>query len=704
MRGKRSRPLNLFCSPWFVLALTILVNPAPAKVFDGGVDSNNLGKGEWIYVLNSLFGGQAPGVTDVGSMMAYCATNLHCQFVVVKSATGSTNFPSAASPQFTSALVSKAHAWGLKIFGYTRSYGADIPGEIAAADYVFNCGADGFILDAETEWESSAAVGSSSTVGTNGPALAMQLCGGIKTNWPNKFLAHSPFAVISYHSTFPYQQFGFWCDAAMPQDYWVDFGMTPTATVQWMDGNWRSWQNGLAGVWTNAIKPVVPIGQADNTNQPGTDITEFVNYLQIDPACVTANGYNGCIFFRPGLQTPVMLKAIAGSVIGSNNQPYVTTQPQGGTVLVGQDLTVAVAAKGAVPLVYQWLKNAQTISGATNPACVFTNVQTADSGNYSVLVSNSFGSVTSAIAMLVVQTNLTAPAPIIIDNTNSNFSTSGSWVLGSSSADKYGSSYNYASTVTGAATATATFVPAIVSAGNYDVYIWYPQGGNRTTNAAWSVVGGSTVNINVNQQVNGGQWYPIASNITFPAGNSGYIRVANNGGPTVVMADAVEVAYSPIQLPVIIHQPQSQVAYTGSSVTFSVQAVAYGTNGFSYQWKCNSANISGATNSSYTINNVHTNNAGSFSVSVRDSAGSADSSPAVLTVQPAAVYFYSISVMTNGQIHLLLGGDPVPVVLQASTNLTDWLPIGTGSLTNGPLDFFDNITNGARFYRLGLGP
>ena len=58
-------------------------------------------------------------------------------------------------PVFTSNLVNLAHANGLKIFGSNRSWGNDIPGEIGMADYVFTNGADGFIYDAESEWETS---------------------------------------------------------------------------------------------------------------------------------------------------------------------------------------------------------------------------------------------------------------------------------------------------------------------------------------------------------------------------------------------------------------------------------------------------------------------------------------------------------------------------------------------------------------------
>jgi len=58
------------------------------------------------------------------------------------------------APQFTKSLVNAAHESGLWIFGYNRSYGANIKGEIAIANFVFNQGADGFVWDAEAEWES----------------------------------------------------------------------------------------------------------------------------------------------------------------------------------------------------------------------------------------------------------------------------------------------------------------------------------------------------------------------------------------------------------------------------------------------------------------------------------------------------------------------------------------------------------------------
>lgn len=700
---KRGRGLGLV----MVLLAVSTPRPVAARIFDGGVDSNNLGKGEWVYVLNNYFGSYAPGVTSVPAFMAYCATNLHCQFVVIKAGTGATNYPSPANPQFTASVVNSGHAWGLKVFGYTRSYGIDVPGEIAVANYVFGCGADGFVLDAEAEWESSAAVGTNSKVGTNGLALAMQLGGGIKTNWPTKFLAHAPLPIISYHATFPYQQFGYWCDAVMPQDYWVDFNKTPTATVQWMDANWGPWQSSLTGMWTNAIKPLAPIGQADNTSQPGTDITEFANYLATDPGCVTAGGYHGCLFYTPGSQTSVMLAAIAGVSLGAGTPPIITSQPQIQTVFSGQNATFTAGASGTAPFYCQWQLNGQAITGATALAYTRTNVGLADAGAYTLMVSNAFGTAISSNALLTVLTNIVVPANIVVDNTNSSFSPASAWTLGTSSVDKYGPSYEFAGTVTGTATATATFTPTVTLAGDYDVFIWYPAGGNRTTNAPWSVVtAGGTVNAAINQQVNGGQWVRLATNMLFNAGTGGFIQVANNAGPSgsVVLANAVQLSYSAVQPPMITLPPQTQTAWLGTTVTFSVQAIAYGATTLGYQWKFNGTNLPGATTSTYNITNVQSYQAGNYAVNVTNAVGSATSPAASLTVAVPVLTFNGINLAAPGVVHLQLRGSPVAVVLQKSTDLVTWLPLAIGSLTNGPLDFYDSTTNTAVFYRARTSP
>jgi hypothetical protein len=401
-----------------------------------------------------------------------------------------------------------------------------------------------------------------------------------------------------------------------------------------------------------------------------------------------------------------MLSAIAAATIGMTNQaPIITSQPPNQTIFAGQNATFSVTATGTPAPVYQWLRNAQGISGATSPTYTRSNAQAGDAGTYTVTVSNSVGVVGSSNAVLTVQTNIVPPGSIIIDNTNSNFAITGTWTVGTSSADKYGSSYDFATTVTGNTTATATFTPNIITAGDYDVSVWYPEGSNRTTNAPWSIVGGNgTTNVNVNQQINGGQWLRIATNIVFNAGNGGYVRVANNAGPSVVVANAVQFSYSSLQPPFITVQPQSQSGRIGSAVTFSVRAAAYGASSFSYQWAFNGTNASGGTGMAYAVSNLQSSSAGSYSVTVSDPVGYVISLPAVLTVDAPVIFFNSISLLPNGQIHLQVEGDPVNIVLQTSTNLSNWVQFGSGSLSNGPADFYDTITNTTRFYRARTSP
>jgi hypothetical protein len=82
--------------------------------------------------------------------------------------------------------------------------------------------------------------------------------------------------------------------------------------------------------------------------------------------------------------------------------------------------------------------------------------------------------------------------------------------------------------------------------------------------------------------------------------------------------------------PSITVQPASTTVCQNGSATFSVTAA--GTLPLSYQWYLNSSPVSGATLSSLVLNNVQTSQAGTYAVTVSNSAGSATSSAATLTV------------------------------------------------------------------------
>ena len=82
--------------------------------------------------------------------------------------------------------------------------------------------------------------------------------------------------------------------------------------------------------------------------------------------------------------------------------------------------------------------------------------------------------------------------------------------------------------------------------------------------------------------------------------------------------------------PAITTQPQGKTICTGGSVTFSVEA--RGTTPLSYQWNKDGTAIPGATSASYAIESASASDAGSYTVTVRNSAGNVSSGPATLTV------------------------------------------------------------------------
>ena len=85
-----------------------------------------------------------------------------------------------------------------------------------------------------------------------------------------------------------------------------------------------------------------------------------------------------------------------------SQQPVITSQPKSISVSQGNAATFSVTATGAAPLGYQWRKNSVSISGATNSTYTISSVSSGSAGNYSVLVSNTAGSVTSSNATLTV--------------------------------------------------------------------------------------------------------------------------------------------------------------------------------------------------------------------------------------------------------------------------------------------------------------
>jgi len=99
--------------------------------------------------------------------------------------------------------------------------------------------------------------------------------------------------------------------------------------------------------------------------------------------------------------------------------PTITTQPAATTVNAGATATFSVVATGSGTLTYQWSKNGAPIAGATLASYTTPVTTGTDSGaKFTVVVSNSVGSVTSSAAtltVLVAPTITTQPANITVN-------------------------------------------------------------------------------------------------------------------------------------------------------------------------------------------------------------------------------------------------------------------------------------------------
>ncbi|HVR34716.1 MAG TPA: immunoglobulin domain-containing protein, partial [Methylomirabilota bacterium] len=143
---------------------------------------------------------------------------------------------------------------------------------------------------------------------------------------------------------------------------------------------WRKGTVNLAGA-TNAMLTLGPLEAADAGNY----------------SVVVSNGLNSVTSTVASLTILV--------------PPTITTAPQSQTVTRGADVNLNVVAAGTAPLAYRWFKDGTVIPTAQASGLLLENVQVSDAGEYSVVVTNVAGSVTSSPpAILTVQV-----PPVILD-------------------------------------------------------------------------------------------------------------------------------------------------------------------------------------------------------------------------------------------------------------------------------------------------
>ncbi len=176
------------------------------------------------------------------------------------------------------------------------------------------------------------------------------------------------------------------------------------------------------------------------------------------------------------------------------------------------------------------------------------------------------------------------------------------------------------------------------------------------------------------------------------------VVVANSVG-SVTSATAILTVNVP---PSLTLQPAAQSVKAWSDATFTV--TAFGTQPLAYQWRLNGSTIPGATASAYTRPDVQAIDAGNYSVTVINVAGSVTSQDALLTVIPiVAPQLTSIEADLTG-ILIRGNGDPGNYVIEISTNLIVWNFAATVPSSTGAFTWRDPALDSPKYYRARWTP
>jgi len=359
----------------------------------------------------------------------------------------------------------------------------------------------------------------------------------------------------------------------------------------------------------------------------------------------------------------------AVAVLTVASPPVITAQPQSQTVYAGSNTLFTVGAAGIAPLSYQWRFWGTNLPGATASSLTLTNVQSGQAGGYAVVVTNSLGCVTSAVATLMVAQ---PPVVTVLFPTNAmwryldNGTDQGTnWIAPdfadntwSSGPGKFG--FN-------TATANLGFVTVLsygTNAGNkYPTYyfrkqfavsslagvtnllleyqrddgvVFYLNGVEVHRDNITAGVAPTYTSLGTNAVDNGATLFAISVPINHLAAGTNTIA-AEVHQSSLSSSDAtfdarLTMTGAPVA-PVIDGQPQDQNVNQTSNAVFSV--VATGTPAPAYQWRKNGIPLGGATGASYTVANAQPSHVGSYSVVVSNIAGLVTSEDALLTVNMA---------------------------------------------------------------------
>jgi alpha-tubulin suppressor-like RCC1 family protein len=133
----------------------------------------------------------------------------------------------------------------------------------------------------------------------------------------------------------------------------------------------------------------------DGTNIPGA---QAASVALTNVQATNAGDYSVVLSNYGGAATSAVAKLTV-----QPSAPWFITPLTSQEVPIGQTVVFDSTARGSDPLSFQWTFNGTNLSGAASGTLNLSNAQTNNSGAYQVVVTNNYGSATSAVAVLIVQ-------------------------------------------------------------------------------------------------------------------------------------------------------------------------------------------------------------------------------------------------------------------------------------------------------------
>lgn len=178
----------------------------------------------------------------------------------------------------------------------------------------------------------------------------------------------------------------------------------PTITVQPQSRTNAVFTTATFSVTVTGTHPFTYQWKKDNNNMADGGNVSGVNSSVLTITNLTAAADNGTY------SCAITNAAGSTNTVGATLtvlDPGIVTQPVSSTNLLGENHLFSVTANSTLPVEYQWRKGGNNIAGATTNSLTISNISSAEVTNYSVVVSNSLGAVTSSVVSLSLLTTPT---------------------------------------------------------------------------------------------------------------------------------------------------------------------------------------------------------------------------------------------------------------------------------------------------------